>query len=103
MAKHIEARIDHLKCDNEICGYKQPIKIQDLGAWVGALCPDCGHILLTEEDYEMAQQLLEFVNFVDELAQSIDVDPMELGPRAKLKIGFKDGELDVGDIKYLDN
>lgn len=103
MARHIEASIDHLKCDNQLCGRKQPIKLQDMGAWVDALCPDCGHVLLTETDYEMAQQLLEFVNFVEELAQSHEVDPMELGPKARLKIGWKDGELDVGDIEYLEN
>lgn len=113
----IEVTCPKLKCDAEGCGYEQPTKVQDLGAWVDALCPDCGSVLLTQEDYYMFQQIIEFTQFVSEIAQDMTeadldeiaqvypqdkqlIENVQLGRRASLKLGCKDGELSVSDIEW---
>lgn len=100
--KHMKATISSLKCDNPNCDYVQPIQMENMGAWVGALCPDCDHVLLTQEDYDMAQQILDFCIMVDDMAQDLEEElgPYELGPRAKLKISMDQGEVNVGEIEW---
>ena len=104
--KHVEARVNNLLCDE--CGYKQPVRIQDIGSWVGALCPDCGAPLLTAEDYAVFQNVLEFVKCIDDVAQELEAlgDPeileaINFGEKASLSISCKDGELEVGEVKRI--
>jgi hypothetical protein len=112
MDKPIEVHGSGLVCDNPNCDYeKRDIAMQDYGAWVGALCPDCGEPLLTQAQYNMMSGVLEIVNMVNEMADDpfmaalmgkIDED-ME-GRKASFRIKCtKDAEVEVGELKWKDN
>ena len=108
--KHVQAIADHLKCDNPNCGYEQPIKMEHMGSWVNALCPHCDSVLLTQEDYDQFKMILEFVASIDEMADELYqagdpemIEAVELGRKASLKFRCKDGELEMGDVEWLDN
>jgi|SRR5210317_1166800 hypothetical protein len=110
--KPIQVQANGLVCDNENCDYrKDDIAMQDYGAWIGALCPDCGEPLLTQQQYDLMQDVLHIVNSLNEMADDpfmaalmskIDSD---MGHRqASLSIkASSEGGLEVGEIEWLDN
>lgn len=52
-------KISGLKCDNPNCDYRDDtIKYEDYKKYVGAKCPKCGMILLTEKEYLMCKFLV---------------------------------------------
>lgn len=109
--KPIEVQASGLVCDNENCDYrKDDIAMQDYGAWIGALCPDCGEPLLTQQQYDMMGDVLHIVNSLNELADEpwiaalmskIDSDEQR---KASLRIkASSDGGLEIGELEWLDN
>ena len=113
----IEIKTGGLVCDNPKCDYTKPdVPIQDYAAWVGALCPDCGEPLLTEEQYQSFSAVMGLVNDVQELMESVgqdqllemfDIKPEDLEreqqqARIKIKVN-KDAGIEVGELKFLDH
>lgn len=53
-------------CDNENCDYEDNlVKTEDCSDWVGKKCPECGDVLLTEEDYKTSKALFRVVELVN--------------------------------------
>lgn len=113
-ASNVEVIAGGLICDNENCDYTKPdIPMQDYAAWVGALCPDCGEPLLTEEQYQAFTQVMGIINDVQDLIQSVgedklldilDIDPDEAKRQASLKLRVtKDAGLEVGEVLFKDH
>ena len=112
--KAIEVQASGLVCDNPECDYrKDDIAVENYGAWVGALCPDCGEPLLTEEQYEDMQAVLEIVNGLNEIAEDplvaallkqADENYENYGRKASLRIkANREGGLQIGEIEWQDN
>lgn len=104
--KAIEVKGRGLVCDNPKCDYRnETIAIENYAAWIGALCPDCGEVLLTEDQYEMAQLVMGVVNTVNEMADEPVItkllkDADLHGSKARMKVKVtKAGGLEVGEIK----
>lgn len=110
--KPIQVQANGLVCDNPNCDYeKRDIAMQDYGAWIGALCPDCGEPLLTQEQYDLMQDVLSIVNTVNEMADDpfmaalmskIDSDMGHRQASFSVK-ATKDASLEVGELKWKDN
>jgi hypothetical protein len=59
-------KIGGLKCDNPKCGFRDnTIKFSDYPLFINFPCPECGSVLLTQEDYNPTLQLIK----VDKMAQ----------------------------------
>lgn len=55
-----------LKCDAEGCDWRNnEISFEDLEHWINAPCPKCGANLLTQEDYQNTQNLVEISKFMN--------------------------------------
>jgi hypothetical protein len=62
-----------LKCDNPDCDWTDmSIKVEDYPAWVDKPCPECGSNLLTQEDYDKTQVLMNAFDMIN------SIDPEEL-------------------------
>ena len=69
MKNAIEINVEGIQCDT--CPYEEPeVKMEDYPDWLNKPCPQCGENLLTEEDYEVAKQLVALVDTVNELYYS---------------------------------
>ena len=56
--KIIESQIRGLKCDNPNCDWvDMSISVEDYHKYVGAKCPKCGEIVLTEADFKAIKPL----------------------------------------------
>lgn len=63
-----------INCDNEECGWSDDnIPVSEYEKWVNSKCPDCGSILLTEEDYLRTKNLMNALNVIN----SINPDDIE--------------------------
>ena len=92
------------KCDAEGCDYRSdPVDINsDLSGWVGKPCPKCGENLCTEEDFEQLQVFIMSVQAANDVMNMLAEAGMELpddGPRATARVIFKDGKMNLGEIK----
>lgn len=68
MKDALEMSIGGLKCDNKDCDYvNMDIPTENYEQWVGAKCPKCGEILLTEEDYRNTKFLLGVVDLANKI------------------------------------
>lgn len=58
--------IHGIKCD--ACDYNNPdVKVEDYKDWLNKPCPKCGENLLTEEDYNNVQMILQIVGMANEV------------------------------------
>lgn len=74
-----------LKCDNQSCGWIDPsIKVEDYKDWVNKPCPECGENLLTEEDFDSTNRLMDAINMINsmspdqlkDITKNMDADDM---------------------------
>lgn len=69
MEKFIESVSGGLKCDNPKCDWKdETVSIEKLSEWINAKCPKCGENVLTYEDFQNAQKLLQMAAFINQLS-----------------------------------
>jgi hypothetical protein len=80
-----------VKCDNKSCDYiDKTATVERYSEYLNKPCPKCGENLLTEEDYNLAQQLNALATFMNSLTQEqIDelnrAQGVELDPKLKNK------------------
>ena len=56
--KSVESKISGIKCDN--CDYRDDsVKYKEYEHYLHAPCPKCGHILLTESDYNICKAMVK--------------------------------------------
>lgn len=68
MKDALEMNIGGLKCDNPKCDYvNMDINVEDYEQWVNSKCPECGEILLTENDYRNTKFLLGVVKLANKI------------------------------------
>lgn len=111
MEQPITIEANGLKCDEEGCGYRNPnVQLQDMSAWIGALCPDCGSPLLTETQYESMQDVLELVGVINSMADDpvirelMETAANEGNRRAKFSVNCtKDADIEVGELEWIDH
>lgn len=49
----MEFKITGLKCDNHLCDYRDDnITFDEYPSYIDASCPECGCVLLTQEEYD---------------------------------------------------
>ena len=52
-------------CDN--CGCNVPVETDDIDSLVGTKCPDCGEIMVTDEDVAKSKELDETISMLNNL------------------------------------
>ena len=68
MKDAVELKVSGLKCDNPDCDFvDMSIDVKDYKKWIGAKCPKCGEILLTEADYRNVKFLMGVVNLANRI------------------------------------
>lgn len=68
MENGITPIIGGLKCDNPSCDYQDDsIKLEQYESQINKPCPECGSPLLTQEDYDLVQNMLAMVDLVNSL------------------------------------
>lgn len=66
--KNIEFKQSGLKCDNPKCNWiDETIKHEDYIKYVNTACPKCGENVLTEEDFNSSQFLIDAIDYVNTL------------------------------------
>lgn len=61
MYQGMEVNIKGIKCDNVNCDYiDKNVPVEDYHLWLNKRCPKCGSILLTQQDYDNIQLMLDF-------------------------------------------
>ncbi|MDY2630085.1 MAG: hypothetical protein SOV85_01840 [Clostridium sp.] len=60
--------IHGLKCDNPKCDYRDDtVKYEDYEKYIGAKCPKCGMVLLTQKEYDMCKFLVDASKLASEI------------------------------------
>lgn len=60
----MELNIYGLSCDNPTCDYvDESIKVEEYKDYIGYPCPKCNESLLTQEDYDAVQKLINIQQF----------------------------------------
>jgi len=63
MDNQIQLNVGGIKCDNEACDFVDlSVNLHDYPQWLNKACPKCGDNLLTEEDFQSVQLLLQLVD-----------------------------------------
>lgn len=66
MEQAIQMNIGGIKCDTHDCDYRDDsIKVEDYADWLNKPCPKCGGNLLTQEDYDNVQTMMNLVNLMN--------------------------------------
>ncbi len=92
----IRIKIAGIKCDNEECDFRDgEVDRDNYKEYVDKPCPECGSILLTQEDYDTVQAL-------ERVAFEINVDiPESLIDGSEVTFSVEmdgSGDLKLGDI-----
>jgi hypothetical protein len=57
-------------CDNPTCNYvDRNVKTDDFKNWIDKPCPECGENLLTQEDFDRSENLLDMIEKVNNMSQ----------------------------------
>lgn len=60
MEQAIQTEIYGIKCDTVDCDFREDtVKVEDYPEWLNKPCEKCGGNLLTQEDYDAVQMMLE--------------------------------------------
>lgn len=74
-----------LKCDNINCNWEDmSIPIEDYVNWVNKPCPECGDVVLTEDDFNKTNQIMNAIKTIN------SISPEEL---EKLSLGASDDDI----------
>lgn len=97
--KIIESQIRGLKCDNPNCDWvDMSISVEDYHKYVGAKCPKCGEIVLTEADFKAIKTLLKVEKFLNCFSFLVK----DNGKRTKVKLSTDgNGVVDITDIEEV--
>lgn len=58
-----------LQCDNPKCGWEDDtIKLEDYEQWLNKPCPKCGENVLTQEDFDNVQLIVNAMAFINTLS-----------------------------------
>jgi Zn-finger nucleic acid-binding protein len=69
--KPVILEIKGLKCDNPNCDYRNDdISFDDYE--VGTTCPECGGVILTQEDYDHCVSIIAYVNKLNKIVSTIN-------------------------------
>lgn len=64
----MEIQLGGIKCDNKDCGYRDDsIVFDQYRDFINKPCPKCGENLLTQEDFDLAEQLHELQGMMEGL------------------------------------
>ncbi len=97
--ENIEVKTSGIKCDNVKCNWNDStVEFNDLKDWINKRCPDCGENLLTLEDFNNAQTLMQAVTIINSLK------PDELKELNKLckDVALKDNDM-FKDAEGIEN
>lgn len=65
---HVEVITHGLECDN--CDWSdETIPMSDYQSWINAPCPKCGENLLTQEDYDLTDDMKKITNIINALSE----------------------------------
>lgn len=66
MRDAVELNIGGIKCD--VCDYvDMTVKVQEYPEWLNKPCPKCGANLLTEEDFNNVQAMLQLTSMFNQI------------------------------------
>lgn len=77
--KNAEIDIMGLQCDNPNCDWSDmSIPFSEYEKCIGKPCPKCGENLLTQEDYDSCQQMIDAVDVINKFSEE-DLDKIASG------------------------
>jgi hypothetical protein len=78
-----------LHCDNPNCDWAdENIAFEDYHKHVNASCTKCGENILTQADFESAQAVKDFADFMQNLAEGIGMSGSDNDTEAKVTFAF---------------
>jgi len=78
-----------LHCDNVECDWAdETIQFEDYQSHIDAPCPKCGENILTQADFDTAQEIKDFAEFMQHLAEKIDL-PVDDTDERRVVVEFK--------------
>jgi predicted nucleic acid-binding Zn-ribbon protein len=95
--ENLSVVITGIKCDNPVCDFADMgVKFEDYPQWLNKPCPKCGANLLTQEDFDTT-------NFIMNVAKAINTvpcpDSVKSDKKAVMHLGFNGtGKVEILDI-----
>lgn len=88
-----------MRCDTPQCGHEEAVSVREVRKYVGAQCPRCSAVMVTEETVRSAEAYLAIIDAVNAV-----VGPIEgPGKRAQISVLFDtEGDLSQATFKKLD-
>lgn len=80
-----------MRCDTATCDHSQPVNFREVRQYVGALCPKCGAVIVTEETARSVEQQLAAIDAMNSLLGEPPPEAKEVG-RLSVRTGL-DGEV----------
>jgi len=81
---NIETTDTKIECDTVGCGFEHPCSIDPV-EWINRPCPNCGENLLTQENYDGINKIMEQIDYINMLNLDLENIPAG-GYRQKLKV-----------------
>lgn len=77
------------------------VKYENYQEWLNKPCPKCGANLLTQEDLDATEQLMEIVNLTNEVLKDLGLEKQDMDEFVVPIEANGTGELSFGEIKKL--
>ncbi|PEH48043.1 hypothetical protein [Enterococcus faecium] len=101
--KFVDLNVRGIKCDNPECEYSDmAVKCENYPQWLNKPCPKCGTNLLTQEDLDATEQLMEIVNLTNEILKDSGLEKQDMDEFVIPVEANGTGELSFGEIKKLE-
>lgn len=96
----VDLNVRGIKCDNPECDYSDmAVKYENYPQWLNKPCPKCGANLLTQEDLDATEQLMEIVNLTNEILKDSGLEKQDMNKYIVPVEANGTGELSFGEIK----
>ncbi|WP_165005266.1 hypothetical protein [Enterococcus sp. ZJ1668] len=99
----VDLNVRGIKCDNPECDYSDmAVKYENYPQFLNKPCPKCGANLLTQEDLDATEQLMEIVNLTNEILKDSGLEKQDTNKYVVPVEANGTGELSFGEIKKLE-
>ena len=98
----MQVQVHGIQCDNEHCDFiDMSVRREDYDQWLNKPCPKCLHILLTQEDLDSIEMMLELADLLNDACSDMDLSDE---PQVECKVKMcGDGSMEFGEMKEVTN